>query len=291
MAESTLTYLDDHSTDWNTNTVIQQKRDALETKLDEINDIELIQNTDITGNVTAKEGFKKKMAEKGLVISKAMQVFARDTNNAVLLAEIDFQLSDLLHVKDSDAKDRCQLVHDRAFTNTAALASYGVTALMITDLKNAIKDFNDSLGKPAAAKGVTTAATTDLETAFTELDGILLDLDTMIDTLRFSKKTFWEGYRAVRKRVDTGVRHQSARFVLVDKITKAKIGQGVVSFPELNLIKKVSKRSVVTFFDSETGIGSFNVSATANLYKAATVSNFVLQDGVVARLVIELEKE
>jgi len=291
MAESTLQYLDNDPTKWNGNAITVGKRDALEGKLDEINDIEMIQETDTSGNAIAKEAFKLKMGQEAFIVCKALQVFARDTNNPVLLNEIDFEISALTVGKDTTCEDRGNLIWNRGNANALALAPYGITPLMLTSLKNRIKDFHDSLGKPKAAIGVTGAATIDMDRAFGELDTVLTDLDGMIDLLRFSSATFWEGYQIARKRDDTGVRHQSAQVTLIDKVTKAKLGQGTIVVNPVNVTKKVSKRSIATFFDSETGIGAFSFTGTAKFYKPTTVAGIVIETGNIVRLVIELEAE
>lgn len=290
MAETTLSYMDSNAAAWNGNAITVAKRDALEDKLDEINGIELIQETNITGNAVEKEDNKLAMAQAAFVICKALQVFAKDTGNAVLAGEINFPISALLNVKDTDAEIRCQLVHDRALTHVIALAPYGVLPTAVTALKNLILAFHNSLGKPKAAESVTAAATQDLEIAFRALAEILKDLDGMIDMLRFTKPTFWEGYHTARRRDESGVRHQSVQVHLFDKQTHALLGQGSVVIDPLHVVKKVSKRSVATFFDSETGIGSFDVTGNAEFYQPATVHNVVIEEGKVARVEIELEK-
>lgn len=290
MAETTLSYMDSQAAVWNGNLITVAKRDALEDKLDEINAIELIQETNTTGNAVEKEANKLAMAQAAFVICKALQVFAKDTGNAVLAEEINFELSNLSRVKDTDAEIRCQLIHDRALTNAVALAAYGVTLPGITTLKGLILAFHNSLGKPKAAESVTAAATHDLDVAFRALIQILHELDGMIDMLRFTQATFWQGYQTARKRDDSGVRHQSVQVHLFDKQTHALLGQGSVIIDPIRIEKKVSKRSVATFFDSETGIGSFDVVGKAEFYQPATVHNVVVEEGKVARVEIELEK-
>src|SRR3990170_3202072 len=88
MGASTLQFLDNNNSIWTGNTAMQDERDALEDKLDEINDIEILQVTDITGNVTDKNALKLTMAQKAIVVCGPLKVFARKTNNAVLLAEV-----------------------------------------------------------------------------------------------------------------------------------------------------------------------------------------------------------
>lgn len=291
MGASTLQFLDNNNAIWTANTAMQDERDALEDKLDEINDIELIQATNITGNAAEKNTLKQTMAEKAIVVCGPLKVFARNTNNAVLLAEVDFQLSDLTQTKDSTAEDNCRIIHNRASANVAGLAPYGITPAIIGAVKTAADDFHASIGKPQAAKGVVTAATQDLETAFIGLDGILTNLDDLMNFFRFSQPTFFEGYHTARKRIDTGVRHIAAQVHLIDKITKADLDSGTLEVQPIGLSKKTGRHSTVRLFDLETGIGTFDLVAHAPHYQNATVSNIVIAEGQITRIEIEMEQE
>jgi len=247
--------------------------------------------TDITGNVTDKNALKLTMAQKAIVVCGPLKVFARKTNNAVLLAEVDFEFSDLTQCKDTDAEDRCRIIHNRANANALALAPSGITPLLIAAILTAADAFHASIGKPQAAKGVTTAATQDLDTAFEELDAILTNLDDLMNFYRFTQATFFEGYQTARKRIDTGVRHISAQVHLIDKITKANLDSGSLDVQPIGLTKKAGSKSTVRLFDLETGIGTFDLIAHSPHYKDATVSDIVIAEGQITRLEIEMEQE
>jgi hypothetical protein len=162
--------------------------------------------------------------------------------------------------------------------------------LLVGALNTALVSYAATLGSVGAAKAITEAATTDLDTAFDELKTTLEECDLAMGTYRFSNKTFYEGWTAARKRDDTGVRHQSALIYLVDEVTLAKIGQGEVALPALNLLKPVTKFSLATFMAAETGIGTHDFVAKADLYVDKSLPNVVIEPNKVTRMIVKMTK-
>jgi hypothetical protein len=300
MGQKSLQYLD--RPEWAAllaaDVLLQGRRNKLELKLIRIDAIEFIQELDNTGPAAQKRDYKQEMAEAAFPLIGKLVLWAIDTNNATLRNEVDFVLTDLTKAKDTDALNRCQTIYNRANALVTSpppappvFADYGITAMLVGTLNTAILAFAGSLGSVGAAKAITEAATTDLDTAFEELTDVLKECDLAMGTYRFgAQRTFWEGWQIARKRDDTGVRHQAARIYLVDELTLAKIGQGTVALPAKNLEKDVTKFSLATFMDAETGIGAFDFLAKADLYQDQAIPNLVIEDGKVTRLIVKMKK-
>lgn len=277
--------------------VWKNRRNKLETHLGLIDDIEIQQVLDISGIPDDKTSAKVTMAQLGYTMGQHIASLARDMNSDTVLNEINYRYFRIASVKDSTAIDRCQTIKNRASALIASpppapivFADYNITAGGAADLQTAIDNFKSFLGKPKAAKVVKIAATEDLDHAFDDLDKILEDLDLNANQIRFTNSNLWEQWQAARKRDDTGIRHLSARIIFIDDATAARIGQGYLKVDPIGLLKKVSKRSIVSLKDSETGIGAFDLTGGAPYYDEATLPNVVIEPNKITRVVMRLKK-
>jgi hypothetical protein len=116
MGQSSLQYLD--RPEWAAtiaaDLLLQGRRNKLELKLIRIDDIEFIQELDNTGPANQKKDYKRLMAEAAFPLVGKLVLWAKDTNNATLEAEVNFAFTDLAFAKDTDALNRCKTIHDRA---------------------------------------------------------------------------------------------------------------------------------------------------------------------------------
>jgi hypothetical protein len=63
-----------------------------------------------------------------------------------------------------------------------------------------------------------------------------------------------------------------------------------VLLPALNLEKPVTKFSLGTFMDAETGIGAFDFLAKADLYQDKPLPNVVIEPNKVTRMIVKMTK-
>ena len=106
------------------------------------------QEADKTGVTVNKNLLRADLVTKAADISRRVAAYATVVNNQKLLAEVNYPESELNHSPDTILHDRCKLIWDRGNTNVAALATYGVTAAMLTALQTAITAFDAAIPQP-----------------------------------------------------------------------------------------------------------------------------------------------
>ena len=172
-----------YQTTWTTNAVFAATYNLWVAKIPLIEtnrDAQILETTGITTDKTAKRVL---MTDKALFIENRLQSYANATSNPELLESIQYSASDLKKARDTDVVGICNTILAKANANATALVTYGVSAVMITDLQVAITAYSTTLSKPVAARSQTKTATENLIKLFKEADDLLikrLDLDIEI---------------------------------------------------------------------------------------------------------------
>ena len=165
-------------------------------------DAQIIEITGITTDKTAK---RDAMTEKTLFIGNRLQSYANVMGNPELLESINYSASDLKKARDTDVVGICNAVLLKATANATAIAAYGVTAAMITELQAAITAYSTTLARPKVAKSQTKTATENLARLFKEADELLIKrLDLDIELFKTSKPDFYSQYKTARMIISTG---------------------------------------------------------------------------------------
>ena len=194
-----------YQTTWTTNAVFAATYNLWVAKIPLIETNRDAQTLETTGITTDKTAKRAAMTDKTLFMENRLQSYANVVNNPELLESIKYSASDLKKARDTDVIGICNTVLAKATANAAAIVTYGVTAVMITELQAAITAYSATLAKPMAAKTQTKTATENLAKIFKEADDLLtkrLDLD--IELFKTSKPEFYSQYKTSRIIISTG---------------------------------------------------------------------------------------
>lgn len=163
-------------------------------------------------------------------LSRKLVTFARFTNNLVLLKEIKMSESTLKRLPDVDLKTKAQELYDRAQSNIASLASYGITAASQTALLAAITSFTASIPKPRLGIDETKQATQQLLVLFKTLDAAWENIDLAIEIVRLTQVNFYNGYKTARKVIVTGGSSIALRGMVTDAATGEPVSNACIEF-------------------------------------------------------------
>jgi hypothetical protein len=302
MCYSVKTACDKFQSTWATNTVFAASYNVFSGKItlvEQNRDAQMLTATGITVDKTTKRNL---MTDKALFISNRMQSYAAVVGNSDLLASIRYNLSDMRRARDTSVAGICDNILAKANANVTALAAYGITAALITDLQTAITNYSAALSKPRMAISQSKNATENLVVLFKEINEVLtkrLDLD--IEMFKTSKPDFYSQYKTARKVISTANTISS----VLGKVTKKDNGialPGVTfSFKLLNnsLAKAATtpNNSEITKKSASKGQfrilnmpqGTYTVTVTKLGYKQQTVTIDIL-NGETTNLQVELEK-
>ena len=177
----------------------------------------------------------KNNLKDGLIVAtvdyaRKLGVYAKFTNNTILAQEVKITESKLRRVGDTAVKDYAQIMYDRAQTNVAALAAYGITATTQTSFLNAINIYNASIGKPGATRIESGQTTKQLVSLFNTANNALDNMDAAVEIVRISQPAFYTGYKSARKVGRALGSSIAVKGVVTDAITGEYIKNAKLSF-------------------------------------------------------------
>ncbi|MBU1009586.1 MAG: carboxypeptidase-like regulatory domain-containing protein [Bacteroidetes bacterium] len=290
-----------YQTTWTTNAVFAATYNLWVAKIPLIETNRDAQTLETTGITTDKTAKRNSMTEKTLFMINRLQSYANVVNNPELLESIKYSASDLKKSRDTDVIGICNTVLAKANANAAAIATYGVTAAMITELQAAITAYSATLSKPKAAKSQTKTATENLTKLFKEADELLVKrLDLDIELFKTTKPDFYSQYKTARIIIPTGGGATS----VLGSVTIAGSGEPLkgVSFTfvaETNgMMKAAATETAKPIVKKSADKGKFRASLPENTYKVTVEKigyknqeiTITVANGETANLNIELEK-
>ncbi len=162
--------------------------------------------------------------------SRKLVAYATFTGNTVLLNEIKISESDLKRLPDAVFRTKGQEMYDRAQSNVAALAAYGILPATQTTLQGHIASFTASIPKPRLGIDEKKQATQQLAALFDTMDTALENMDVAIEIVHSSQVNFYNGYKSAREIIKTGATTLSVKGVITDAATGAPIQGAIIEF-------------------------------------------------------------
>jgi hypothetical protein len=249
-----------------------------------------VQDFDKTGIRESKLQLRTTLWTLAADNSRKLSVFAKFTNNMVLLREIKISETNLKRLADADLKTKAQEIYNRAQENLESLAAYGITADTQTALQNAITAFNISIPKPRLGIEEKKQATIQLATLFKILDKALDDIDAAVEIVRLSQPAFYRGYKTARKVIITSAGSLSAKGFVTDAASGEGISGATLTFRlngKIMLTKRTATKGGYNIKSLPEGVYNVTVSKIGCKEQVLTVA---VTDGAMCELDVELEK-
>jgi hypothetical protein len=274
---------------------------AIQTGITQIQVIREAQEFDKTGITANKNQLKANLIAQAIDISRKVVAYATFVNNPILLNEVKYNESELKKSADSILKDQCQVIYDRANSNVAALATYGVTPALLTTLLTTLNSYNTSIPKPRLGIADKKQATDQLVILLKSVDDNFTKIDTIIEIVRMSQPNFYNEYKIARKIVETGVGSLTLKGKISDlngvglkgaTITISADGGNNKALKSAKASNNVVKRTADKggFNIKSLAEGSYNVTVSKPGYKDAIVT-VNITNGELSVLDLELEKK
>ncbi len=265
------------------------------------------QEFDKTGITVNKSQLKATLISQAIDVARRVIAYSTNVNNAVLLAETSYTESDLKKSPDTVLKDRCQVIYDRANTNVTALATYGVTAAILTSLSTAITNFNTAIPKPRLGIADKKQATDQLEVLFYTLNLNFSKIDILVEMVKVSQVNFYNEYKTTRKIIETGTSFLALKGTATELQSGEPVQNATFTFQPASagqlkamstsgngngngkdpIVKKTATKG--SFNIKSMPEGTYTVTITKPGYKdqIATVS---VVNGEMSDLIVQLEK-
>jgi len=155
------------------------------------------------GVTQQKKQLKEAIAAKASMLSGILQIIAAEQNNSDLASAVKTSKTDLVRLREADLDAAVKNLISKASENMEALAEFGVTPDVITELTTSVDDFNALIGKPRTILSQKYAALNTIEELFDEGNQILkLNLDNSMLIYRESQTEFYQGFQNARNIID-----------------------------------------------------------------------------------------
>jgi hypothetical protein len=259
---------------------------------DAINKIKLIdeqQENIRTGIAKDKRDIKNSLIALAAENSGKVFALAKVSKDKPLMDEVNFSISEVGRMTDVALRTYAEKLFKRIETMLESLAGYGITAETQKQFSETISAYNNSLSKPRVGIAEKREATKELKTLFSTADAILGKIDAILGIIRYNEVKFYEGYKTVRKLVDTNAGVVALKAGASDLSTSEPI-KGVIFTFKLNgtvLTKKTAEKG--SFYIRNMKPGTYEVAVKKEGYKEKVVT-VNINDGERSELSVELEK-
>ena len=273
---------------------------TVQNTIPQIQAIAELQDFDKTGIAENKGQLKTTLCVLSDDYSRKLTTFAKFTNNTLLLREVKISATELKRCADADLKTKAQELYDRAQTNLAALATYGITAATQTTLQTAITAFNTAIPKPRLGINERKQATEQLAVLFKSVDAALANMDSAVEIIRLTQPNFYNGYKNARKIIETGSNTLAVKGKVIDAINGEPLKNAIISFVltgDATMMKttngngKLTKKTAAKggFMVKSLAEGTYQVTISKPGYKDQIIT-VNISNGEMSELNIGLDK-
>jgi hypothetical protein len=198
-----------------------------------INNIQLIaeqQKFDKKGLTKQKNEFREALINLAIDNSRKITAFAKFNGNTLLLNDVKFTSSGFSKMTDTAIKDYTQIIYDKGEATIASLSGYGITPETQKTLLDLIGAYNESISKPRVGITERSQATKQLVLLVDTADTIIGNMDLAIEIIRLSQVNFYNGYKTVRKIVETSAGNLTLKALATDKKSGAALKGAIFVF-------------------------------------------------------------
>jgi len=268
--------------------------------LNEIQDLSKQQEIDKSGISENKNLLRADLVAKALDVSRKTESYATMNNHTILAKEVHYSESNLNKSSALKLRDRALVIHDKAFENIAALADYGVTRDMLTDLRNAIDLFSTSIPSTRTGKTESKQVTSQITRLLKANDVLLARFDKLMEVIHLTETIFYSEYKDNRKVINTG----KGSLKLIVTVIDAETGDGIKGakftiMPHDESLKGISVSNEQPLVKTTAKKGKFNIK---NLFDGTYYATVVkpgykkqeltldVSSGDLTRLKVKLER-
>jgi len=170
------------------------------------------QETATAGATTDRAAAREALEDVVFLTSEALGVLAHSAGDNDLRDVTNLKPSDLQHMSDEELAKRATIIVGHTNSRTTQLATLLVSPANLTELNQALVNFNTSKSAPRAAIANRMAQTESLPELIQDANDILRNqLDRMVNLFRRTHPEFVAAYRGARVIVDRAATHEASK--------------------------------------------------------------------------------
>lgn len=194
------------------------------------------------GIANDKGSLRNILITKATDVARKVQGFAVNSNDLVLLKEVKYTSPQLSRLADNILVIVCNIIHDKAKANLAALAPYGVDDAVIVELRKAIDNYDVSIPKPRTGIVTKKIATMTLKQLFSTTNAMLKDhMDVLVGVIKDAYPEFYANYTSSRKVINPGTHPLAIRCLVVDDSNNPIAGVTAIAGDNMATFKTKTK--------------------------------------------------
>lgn len=180
----------------------------LENLLNQIEQIQKVTGDSDSGLVNEKDTQKEALINKAFEIASLLFAMATRTKNNVLLAKVDFPISVLQNLRDTELPQNCTKIADLGRSSLTATPDSGITDTELSILDNLIIQYKFSLPAHRVSVSGRKAANLTLKEMVKTANKLVTDqIDRLMVPFKANMPEFYASYLNARKVVDYGTRY------------------------------------------------------------------------------------
>ncbi|MBK5284515.1 MAG: hypothetical protein JJE25_03870, partial [Bacteroidia bacterium] len=190
----------------------------------------LIQDVDNKGIAGNKNELIKKIITETLNLSGPLVNLGRKTSNNQLIQQFNFSKSSLEALRDGDLVAKASETAGSADLNILALATAGVTPIMVSDLETDNTTLQLNIATPEEARQAKKVATQNIADTFPKTRELMdLTLKPLMRT-NFAKNDpdFYNQFITATQIINTGIHHLDFFGLIMDSVTSEAVGSALV---------------------------------------------------------------
>lgn len=209
MLKAVLSLLNQNQSLWQDAVPLVNTINQIGSKMEHMEELRQFTSVSRTGIVTAKHNLKNDLIEQAFALASTLTAFAAQSNDPVMQAKVDFPISDLRSLRDSELASACRNILQLAQQLGEALLNYGVTAAQLESLGTAINTYEQQLPSHRVTIAERKAANDKLKELMNETMQIVSEqLDRLMIRFKVPNAEMYAAYLNARKIVDYGTRYE-----------------------------------------------------------------------------------
>jgi len=211
MLQAVLSFMRRKADVWSNSAPMAAAFAELEDLIFRIEQIQQITEGDNSGLAKAKMAQKKALIKRLFELVSILYAMAIKTEDHVLQAKVDFPISDLNNMRNSELTNSGKSILELGRTNLPALIEYRYSEEKLNNLDEHIMEFKVSSPAPRISVSERKAANAKLKELIKEtMELTTQQIDRLMVTYETDKPDFYAAYKNARKLVNYGIRHEKA---------------------------------------------------------------------------------
>jgi len=211
MLKAVLSLLQLHESIWSDSAPLAAAIEELAGLIAQIEEIQQLTGEDNSGLSASKKSEKDALIKQAFELASIIFAMATRNKDQVLLAKVDFPISELIRLRESELANKCKNIAELGRSTLPLITTFGTSEEKMNALDQQIAHFKLSIPARRISVSELKAFNKKLKELLKQAIDLVTDqIDRMLVQFENSKPDFYNAYLNARKVVDYGIRHEKA---------------------------------------------------------------------------------